>query len=370
MQELVILMLAAIALAWAADNISVKRLDNGRMHRQVLFSVILFLLLALFIGLRIHYNDTGTYRLGYEKIAAFPEYWEKVKLKLGDNFGYGIINAWLKTNGLISQDFLMFWALLVTGLYVLFLHKHSTNYALTIFLLFTTGIFTFMCAAIKQTAAVGLCVLGIHLFLKRKYLPYVLMVILASTIHPYSLMFLFAPLFTYKPWTGKTYFFIILFVAAGLALQPLMGTIINITTMIGEEYTIDEFSEAGVNIFRVLVCNVPLVLSFVYRRELFADSTKEQDLFVNLSMLNGAIMFVGLFGTANYFGRLANYFLIFQTISIPWMLDKLPRQKRQLLKIAMVVCYFAYFYYSSAINQPFDELFSRYSLGEYLTLPR
>ncbi len=370
MTELTVLMLAAIAMAWAADNITVKPLNGRKMHRQLFFSLMLFLLLAIFIGLRTHYNDTDTYRHGYERIAAFPEYWDTAKMELGANFGYGIVNAWLKTNGVISQDYLMFWAMLATGLYVFFLHKHSTNYALTIFLLFATGVFTFLCAAIKQVTAVGICLIAIHLFLKKKYLPYVLLVLLASTIHPYSLMFLFAPLFTYKPWTGKTYFFIVLFIAVGLALQPLMGTIINITTMIGEEYTIDEFKEAGVNIMRVLVCNVPLALSFVYRKELFEDSTKEQDLFMNLAMLNGAIMFVGLFGTANYFGRLANYFLMFQVVSLPWMLEKLPRQKRQLLKIAMVVCYFAYFYYSNGINQPFDECFSRYSLSEYLSLPR
>ena len=111
--------------------------------------------------------------------------------------------------------------------------------------------------------------------------------------------------------------------AAGFLLRPLLGMVVNITTRLGEEYTISEFTGEGVNIFRVLVCNVPLVLSYIYRKKLFTDSSETENLMVNLTMLNGAIMFVGLFGTANYFARLANYFLIFQSLSLPRMLKKI-----------------------------------------------
>lgn len=370
MQELVILMLITVALVWCADHVTVRSLNGQKMHRQLLPAIVIFILLAGFVGLRKWYNDTETYRYAYEAMSAFPAHWEEVSLDLGANFGFDIINAWLKTGGIISQDFLMFWAVIVVGLHLFFLHKHAENYPLSIFLLFATGAFSFMCAAIKQTAAVAICLLAVHFFLDKKYARYVLCVLLASTIHPYALMFLSVPIFTYKPWTKKTYFFIALFIAAGLALQPLMGTIINITTMIGEEYTVEEFSQAGVNIFRVLVCNVPLALSFVYRKQLFADSSREQNLFMNLAMLNGAIMFVGLFGTANYFGRLANYFLVFQILSLLWMVNKIQGRDRKVIKTAMIICYIAYFYYAHAINLPFDDNFHRYTISEYLAMPR
>lgn len=370
MRDLVTLMLIAVALAWCADHVSVRPLDGQKMHRQLLFSIAIFILLAGFVGLRKWYNDTETYRYAYETMSSFPAYWREISLDLGSNFGFGIINAWLKTGGVISQDFLMFWAVIVVGLHLFFLHKYAENYPLSIFLLFATGSFSFMCAAIKQTAAVAICLLAVHFFLEKKYYRYVLCILLAATIHPYALMFLTAPIFTYKPWTKNTYRFIVLFIAIGLALQPLMGTIISITTMIGEEYTVEEFSGAGVNIFRVLVCNVPFILSFIYRNQLFADSSREQDLFMNLSMLNGAIMFVGLFGTANYFGRLANYFLIFQIVSLPWMVGKIHGRGRNVIKVVMIICYMAYFYYAHAINLPFDNYFRRYTIAEYLEMPR
>lgn len=181
-------------------------------------------------------------------------------------------------------------------------------------------------------------------------------------------MYLAVPFMTFKPWTKITYWMLAAFIAAGFLLRPLLGTVVNITTLLGEEYTVSSFTGDGVNMFRVLVCNVPMVLSFLYRKKLFADSSKAENLAMNLTMLNGAIMFDGLFGTANYFARLANYFLIFQSLSLPWMLKKIGGKDGKVLTALLVLGYAAYFYYANAINQPFDHYFARLSLAEYLEL--
>lgn len=179
-------------------------------------------------------------------------------------------------------------------------------------------------------------------------------------------MYLLVPFMEFRPWTKKTYWMLAIFLTAGFLLRPLIGTVVNITTLLGEEYTVSSFTGEGVNVFRVLVCNVPLVLSFLYRKKLFINSSKAENLIVNLTMLNGAIMFVGLFGTANYFGRLANYFLIFQSLALPWMFKKIGGRDGKMLTILMVLGFIAYFYYANAINQPFDQGFARLSISEYL----
>ena len=104
MRELVILMLVAVALAWCADHVTIRPLNKQKMHRQFLFSIAIFILLAGFAGLRKWYNDTETYRYAYEAMNCFPAYWKTVKFDLGSNFGFGIINAWLKTGGVTSQN--------------------------------------------------------------------------------------------------------------------------------------------------------------------------------------------------------------------------------------------------------------------------
>lgn len=363
MRELVILMLIAVGLAWCADHVAVRPLQPGRRHRLILSTLLIIILLAGFAGLRTHYNDTDAYRHSYEIIA--KNSWELADKSIGSNPLFNWIRYELKMHGVSTQNFLMFWAFLTVACYVVLAHRLSANYPLTVFLLFTTGCYTFAFAGIKQAAAVGIAVISVLFALRKKWIPYVLGVLIATLIHPYSLMYLLVPLLEFRPWTKKTYWMLALFLAAGFLLQPLVGTVVSITTMLGEEYTVSSFTGEGVNIFRVLVCNVPLVLSYLYRDKLFADSSKTENLVVNLTMLNGAIMFVGLFGTANYFGRLANYFLIFQSLSLPWMLKKIGGRDRKLLTLLMVVGYAAYFYYANAINQPFDQDFARLTVAEY-----
>lgn len=366
MGELVVLMLSGVALAWCADHLVYGAVQKNKSHRLIICTIIIIILLAGFAGLRTHCNDTGAYRHGYELTTEGS--WELSDKSIGSNPLFNWVNYQLKMNGVSTQNFLMFWAFLTVGCYLIFVHKYSVNFPLTIFLLFTTGCYTFAFAGIKQAAAVGIAVIAVMFALKRKWLFFIVGIAIATLIHPYSLMYLLVPFMEFRPWTNKTYFMLTGFVAAGFLLRPLIGTVVNITTMLGEEYTASSFTSDGVNIFRVLVCNVPLVLSFMYRRKLFAHSTKAENLMMNLTMLNGAIMFVGLFGTANYFGRLANYFLIFQSLSLPWMLKKIGGKDGKLLTVMMVLGYIAYFYYANVINQPFDQDFARLSLREYLSL--
>lgn len=363
MRELVILMLITIALAWCADHAGFGPANSERRHRLILCSFVIFVLLAGFAGLRTRCNDTGAYKHGYELIT--ENSWEASDKSVGSNPLFNWINYQLKMRGVSTQNFLMFWAVLTMGCYVAFVHGCSVNYPLTVFLLFTTGSYTFAFAGIKQAAAVGIAIIAVMFALKKKWVPFDVCVLVAVLIHPYALMYLLVPVMEFRPWTKWTYWMLAIFLAAGILLQPLIGTVVNITTLLGEEYTVSSFMGKGVNVFRVLVCNVPLALSFLYRKKLFANTSEEENLIVNLTILNGTIMFVGMFGTANYFGRLANYFLIFQSLALPWMLKKIGGKAGQILTVLMVIGYAAYFYYANVINLPFDQDFARLSISEY-----
>lgn len=364
MQELVVLMLMAVALAWCADHVTLGPMNPNRRHQLILCTVLIVILLAGFAGLRIHCNDTGAYRHSYELITESS--WDAADKSLGANPIFSWINYQLKMHGVSTQNFLMFWAFLTVGCYIIFVHGYSANYPLTIFLLFTTGCYTFTFAGIKQAAAVGIAAIAVMFALKKNWIPFVACVLIAALIHPYALMYLLVPFMEFRPWTKRTYWILTIFLAAGFLLRPLIGTVVNITALLGEEYTASSFTEEGVNIFRVLVCNVPLALSFLYRKKLFVNTSKTENLIVNLAMLNGVIMFVGLFGTANYFGRLANYFLIFQSLALPWMLKKIGGRDGKILTLLMVLGYTAYFYYANVIAISFDQDFARLSISEYL----
>lgn len=368
MTDLITLSLVAVMLAWCADHVLLRPIEPvpeaGARHRQLLLTIVIIILLAGFAGLRTRCNDTGAYKHGYELLKT-DGYLESLNTSIGSNPLFNLTNYFLKLNNVSTQNFLMFWAFITVGCYVTFCHRFAESYALTMFLLCTTGAYTFCFAGIKQAAAVGLSLVGVMLFMRGHKIAYLICIAVAAGIHPYSLMYLLVPVARYRPWTRNTYILLAASLLGGFMLQPLLGTIVNITTLLGEEYSVASFSEEGVNMFRVIVCNVPTALSFLYRGKLFRDSTPEENLMINLTMLNGAIMFVGLFGTANYFARLANYFLIFQCISLPWMLKKIGGKDGRILTVLMIAGYIAYYYYGNFIALPFDRDFARMSVREY-----
>jgi len=367
MREFYGFMLAALAAAWFCQytRFSFDGKVIGRRDSNSIAEFALFAILTLFIGLRRYYNDTGTYKAGYDDLAPLAEYLEHFDFSLGDHVGFELVNAWLKSLDVSTQGFLLFYAAISVGLSLYFIKKHSCNFLVSVFLFFTTNMYFMPAAAMKQYVAVIIGMLSIPCVVKKQWLRFLLLVGIATLFHPYALMYLLFPLLQFRPWSARTYLLLFVTVIIGFSLESLFSTIIDITSLIGKGYTEEDLVGEGINLLRVLVCNVPLILSFLFRGHLFRDSTKEENLMINLAMINGAIMFVGLFGTAIYFSRLANYFTITQCIVLPWLISRLPmnRRDKRLVTVCMVVGYMGFFLYA---NKSFDSGFSRITLLEYL----
>lgn len=367
MTKLWILLAATLIMAFLVDYRDQELSFNGHQRRERLVTCLLILVFGFFCGLRTWGNDTVTYMQMYEQIPAWDEYRQKTNTyEFAHGIGFGVVLSLLKTMEFSTQDYLMFFAFATAIPYVLFVRKYSQSMVFGVFLMLTTGFYTFSMAAIKQCMATAICLLALMAATDRKWVLYGLLVALASLFHPYALVYLLVPFMMFKPWTGKTFFYIGLFMVVGFYLDSLIGTVVDMTAMMGAEYDINEFTGAGVNIFRVAVSFVPLILAALYGKSLFRDSTPTDDLMFNLAMLNALIMFVGLFGTANYFARLANYFLPAQIIVLPWILNRVHPRDRAWLLPACIAGYLGYFYYENAIIRPFDMGYPQMSIWEYL----
>ena len=193
------LMLISVAVAFGGDKLTLGSEYRNKHRRLIICSLVIFILLAGFAGLRTRCNDTGTYKHGYELISPEQGY-DDIAWDIGSNPLFNVVNIWLKTGGISTQNFLMFWALVTVGCYIIFVHKYSSDYAISIFLLFTTGCYGFVFAGIKQAAAVGIALIGVMYALKKKWVPYAVCIAIATLIHPYSLMYLIVPFMQFKPW--------------------------------------------------------------------------------------------------------------------------------------------------------------------------
>ena len=215
--------------------------------------------------------------------------------------------------------------------------------------------------------ATAICLVGLEYLMRKRTLIFVLIVGFASLFHPYALVYLLLIFMDYRPLTSKTYFHITIFIVLGFSLSYFISPIVDITTMMGATYDMTSFVGEGVNIFRVLVCFVPFFLSVLSGKRLFERSTRADNILFNMCMLNALIMFVGLFGTANYFARLANYFLPAQCVVLPWILKKIGGRDGQILTFLCIIGFMGYFMYGNMIQHVFDDKFAQISLWDYIT---
>lgn len=360
-------------MAWLSENTSCHRLnEDGELvyaYKDKFFYFLLAASMAVFVGLRTRGNDTYTYRLMYENVGTGLDSianidWSKISAAPGLQC-YCII---LKTLGATTQDYFMLTALITVGIYLWFIRKYTFNIFLSIFYFITMGAYTFTMAAIKQTLAVAFLLLATDNAIQKKWIKYLFWVMLAELFHPYSFIYLIVPFVAFSPWSRGTLFLLVGAVFVALFMSRFMGAIDSVTEALGYDYDANEFTGAGVNIFRVLVVWVPLALSFLKKEKLRRSNDRTMNIIINLMMVNAVIMFIGLFGTANYFARLANYFLIFQTIALPWILRLLTIEDRKVITAMSIVGFSAYYYYGEALtNGGFDVNYDFITIGEYLS---
>ena len=121
-----------------------------------------------------------------------------------------------------------------------------------------------------------------------------------------------------------------------------------------------------INVLRVVVYWVPAILALVFCQRLFSDSTRKENLFVNMSLVSAFILTIGLVQGANLFARMAAYFEIATAVALPWMIKKLfTKQSAQLVTDIAAVLYFGYFLYEFGVSKNFNADYSAITLWQF-----
>lgn len=378
MIEILPVFISSCLLTFVSHVISRRNpITNKYQFREKFFFYLAAILMALFSGLRVRYNDTGTYVETYiylikdngslfENVGGGTINW----LALGENPGFIFVQNILKHIGFSKQSFLLFFSVITVMVIMWFLNKYSYSLFFSVYLLFTLGLYIFTMAAIKQSFAIAVGLIALDQLFKGKKLKFVVALLFGSLFHPYILMFLVALFFTYKPWTKPTYLTIGVFAVFGFSFQLLLKTIVDLTTILGESYDVQELSGSGINVLRVVVYLVPILLSWYLRKEIAEDGDNRiMHLFINMSILNGLLMFLALFGNAIYFARLADYFTLFSIISIPYLISRFRKETSIYITLMAFVLYFIFFWYDCVYGglDSFDNLFDRITLEQYFT---
>lgn len=346
--------------------------QTGKRHfmlrRADVFMIVTILWLASFSFLRTSYNDTYNYIYAFQNSESISE-----------GLQSGIFTDW--TGNPLSELYESVMRSITTNYHVYFLipaflssfavikllKKYSVSPAFSLLIFFSIGTYIMYVAALKQCIAMFFLLMALPYAIDKKYVKFYLLVLIAVLFHTHAFMFALVPLLVEKPWGKITWVLLgaALFAMAtyGSTLGRFMEYAQSIGAMVAE---IEVFDSHQINILRVMVYWIPALFALIFRQRLFNDSTREENLFVNMSLISAFILMIGLVQGANLFARMAAYFEIATAVALPWMIKKLfTKQSAQMVTVIATVLYFGYFLYEFGISKHFDTEYSAITLWQF-----
>ena len=376
---LLLLFVCTILAYWSTNKQSTTIENTEKVFSQRAISLSSFAFIALLIilvcfgGLRTFMNDTKTYLLAFEqKVPNTLSGIKSVDWAIGSNPLFSVYQIVLKTffssNG---QVFIFVSSLFTITSMIMFIRKKAENFGFSIFLFISFTVYAFTLGAMKQTMATAIAIWSIPLFLSGKRIRAIILIVIAMFIHPYVVVY-FAFFFLYKSiWDRRSVLIILATLAISFAFTSFVAGMINLTSLIGDEYDSSMFGGAGISVFRVLVYWVTPILSFVYREQIREKDNKFLNVCINLSLVSACFILLASIGGANMMGRLANYFDIFTCISLPAVINCINKEtnEKSIITIVAFIGFIGFYitYYSKYYPNFIGDLFSDYYAHVHIT---
>lgn len=348
--------------------------QTGRRHFMLrkadIFMIAVIVWMTCFSFLRTSYNDTWNYIFAWNNSNGARAFLESGGLL--DLTGNPLSNLWRDISHDISDNYHIYFllpALLSSFAVVKLFKKYSVNPAFSMLIFFSLGTYIVYVAALKQCFAIFFLLLSIPYAEEKKYVRFYLLVAIAILFHTHAFMFLILPLLFGRPWGSITYLGLLATIFAMLTYDRTLGAFMEYAQSIGA--LVDEgevFDGHQINLMRVAVYWIPSILAFAFRKHLFRESSRSENLFVNMSTVCAMILTIGTVQAANLFARMAAYFEIATAISLPWMIKKLfTKRSAQFITICAAVLYFGYFLYEFGVSKDFGNDYSAISLWQFIT---
>ncbi|MDO5124491.1 MAG: EpsG family protein [Eubacteriales bacterium] len=326
----------------SGNSLAVDVNDSKKYQSIGLFMAFLsFALLVFFVGQRSWIFDTTDYQFTYTN--GFTGDFSEIKYILEGKSDtksplYNIILIAFKgiTHGSYNAWFTFIAIIQCVGLAILF-QKYSVNYTFSIFLFFSSSCFLWLVNGMRQFLVATIVFMFFDLIAKKKTVPFLILIFILYFIHS-SVLFWIPVYFIirFKPWSKK-------FILSTLSLAILLFLVSNTSLLQETDYSYVGEETTGVNPLRVIVMSVPVILSFVFRKQIAEEDDPVYNLIINLSFICSACFIVGMF-TNGFVARLAVYFQVFNYLSLPWLMKKIDTESSW-IKYLSIVCFMAYFLY-------------------------
>lgn len=348
------------------------RIDNVNYSRnnKIFFFCSCFLLI-FFAGLR---STTGAGVLSIGDTRVYNSLFQiQVKNNIieylrftdfsGDWGFYALLTIFKQFLGVNEQGLFFICSLITIGL--LFLRYYSLDLKdmwLLIFLFIALGSYVSTMNGVRQWFASSILFFSFPLIRKKKWLIYFLIVIVMSTIHNSSIIFIFIYFIADKPAWGKTTKFMVGIILLLFITYPITG---NVISEFLQESSYSQYSDTilisgeGSNIIRVAVYVLPIVVAYIYRDNMSKE--KYYNIIINLSILDMLFMILAL--TNWIYARICIFLDPFILIVYIWDIKyAISTDSQKLIKIFGVILGLIYFWYQMYIGYG-GQIYTSHILG-------
>ncbi|GAA6381907.1 biofilm exopolysaccharide biosynthesis protein EpsG [Intestinibacter bartlettii] len=339
----------------AAKSVCVGE-DKYEYRTNMFMAILTFLFLIVLAGLRSGMADTPVYIQTFKSLPTNITDMYRVVSEYEKSNGFYFFAGLIKC--FISDDYhvWLFIVATINGICVAFtLKKYSSNFAISALLFILTCYYTWMFNGLKQFFAATVMFAATGLILKKKIIPYIILVLFMSTFHNSVLIFI--PVYFIvqgEAWNKRTIVFILLTIMAMIFANQFTNIFNDVVENTTYSESMQEIGKTddGTNIIRILVESIPMIISFIYRKRIKEISTPIIDLCINMSIMGTGIYIISkILSSGVMIGRLPIYFTMYNLILLPWLIHNLfDKNERRLMYYLMIVCYFAFFYYQIFIN--------------------
>ncbi len=322
-----------------------------------LFAFIMFLPIILMAGFRDRwFADTSLYVYEYLKmpntfseIPSFLEQFSKDK-------GFSVLSILIKMIiGNNYRSYLIIIAAFQGAVVFSFFRKYSFHYVFSVFLfVVSTDYISWMFNGIRQFLAVVIVLCATPFLLKKKWIPLLIVILLASTVHQSALIMIPIVLIAQgKAWNKKTLLFIGVVLIAILFLDVFTNVLdesLQNTQYknVVKDYT--EWNDDGTNPIRVFVYAIPTIISLLGRKQIENSGSSLVNICVNLSIISTGIYIVSIFTSGIFLGRLPIYISLFNYILLPWEINHIiPFKYKNVFIVSIISMYIIFYYYQMHI---------------------
>lgn len=352
---LIFVWILGVALVTELKRLKTKVYNQGciteRYHPIMAF--LMFLPIIYLAAIRSGIGDTEAYRAGYlgavSDLRRLPEYMQTQE----KDKGFALVTVVMKMLfGNRVNIYFMVIALICGTCVVSVYHKYSYNYLLSIFLFVASADYIqWFFNGMRQFIPVAILFACIGLILKKKYVMFIIITILLSTIHSTALLMIPMVFIAQgKAWNKKT----ICFIGAIIISIVFLNQFTNLITLFMEnsQYSneVNQFTNtSGTTALRVAVFSIPTLLAFYCRRQINKEDNEVINLCVNMSIASTGFYVVSMFTSGIFIGRIPIYFSLYNYILLPWEIKNLFVKKSSRVVIGLLVVFYLIFYYYQAV---------------------